>query len=232
MNKIQQKHYLNKESLANNELDFFFEVVLKRLGQELERLRESIFYYEDEFGNERKPTVYEEIFGLNEQAWVGLLNNSIIRAFSDTVNTLQEFTVYNIGKDNVEIRTFNGRADLLVQWKNSKGENVYLLFEAKQNRESDFSKMHDDTSEFIKKISNQGNSYIDADKVYYQDKLVFVVPIVFGWIRGAEFINSAKEYFNKNNKQEDFCLLYSESNSGAWVYGSVYPSNGEKLENV
>ena len=225
MNKIQQQHYLKRESLANNELDFFFEVVLKRLGQELERLRDSIF---DNYICH--PTVYEDIFGLNEQAWVGVLNNAIIRAFSDTANTLQEFTVYNIGKDNVEIRTFNGRADLLVQWKNSKGENVYLLFEAKQNRESDFSKMHEDISEFIEKIFDQGNSYIDADKVYYQDKLVFVVPIVFGWIRGAEFINSAKEYFNKNNKQEAFCSLYHECNSGAWVYGTVYDSNGNKLK--
>ncbi len=225
MNKIQQQHFLKRESLANNELDFFFEVVLKRLGQELERLRDSIF---DNYICH--PTVYEDIFGLNEQAWVGVLNNAIIRAFSDTANTLQEFTVYNIGKDNVEIRTFNGRADLLVQWKNSKGENVYLLFEAKQNRESDFSKMHEDISEFIEKIFDQGNSYIDADKVYYQDKLVFVVPIVFGWIRGAEFINSAKEYFNKNNKQEAFCSLYHECNSGAWVYGTVYDSNGNKLK--
>jgi cysteinyl-tRNA synthetase len=225
VNKIQQQHYLKRESLANNELDFFFEVVLKRLGQELERLRDSIF---DNYICH--PTVYEDIFGLNEQAWVGVLNNAIIRAFSDTANTLQEFTVYNIGKDNVEIRTFNGRADLLVQWKNSKGENVYLLFEAKQNRESDFSKMHEDISEFIEKIFDQGNSYIDADKVYYQDKLVFVVPIVFGWIRGAEFINSAKEYFNKNNKQEAFCSLYHECNSGAWVYGTVYDSNGNKLK--
>lgn len=230
MNRIQQQHYLNKESLANKELDFFFEVVLKRLGQELERLRETIFYYEDEFGNERKPTVYEEIFGLNEQAWVGVLNNAIVRAFSDTANTLQEFTVYN-NEQSVEsdIRSFNGRADLLVQWKNSKGEEVYLLFEAKQNRESNLSKLHDDASGFINEIVGQGKGYVEADHAYYNDKIVFIVPIVFGWIRGADFIKSAKMYFNKNNKQEHFCSLYTESNSGAWVYGSVYPSNGKKL---
>lgn len=225
MNKIQQQHYLNKESLALKELDFFFEVVFKRLGQELNLMRESIF---DNYVCH--PTVYEDVFGLNEQAWVGVLNNAIVKAFSDSANTLQEFTVYNtVNNEKSEIRTFHGRADLLVQWKNSKGEKVYLLFEAKHNRESEFSKLHDDASEFIKQISNQGNRYVNADKVYYQDKIIFVVPIVFGWIRGAEFIESAKEYFTKNNKQEHFCSLYIECNSGAWVYGTVYDSNGNKL---
>ena len=120
MNKIQQQHYLNKESLALKELDFFFEVVFKRLGQELNLMRESIF---DNYVCH--PTVYEDVFGLNEQAWVGVLNNAIVKAFSDSANTLQEFTVYNtVNKEKSEIRTFHGRSDLLVQWKNSKGEKV------------------------------------------------------------------------------------------------------------
>lgn len=224
MNRIQQQHYLNRESLANMELDSFFEVILKRLGQELEILRESIF---DNYICH--PTVYEDIFGLNEQAWVGLLNNAIIRAFSDTANTLLEFTVYDNNQPRKSnIRSFNGRADLLVQWKNSKGEEVYLLFEAKQSRESNLSKLHDDASEFIDEIEGQGKGYFEADHAYYNDKIVFIVPIIFGWLRGTDFINSAKEYFNKDNKKEDFCSLYSECNSGAWVYGSVYPTNGEK----
>ena len=127
MNKIQQQHYLNKESLALKELDFFFEVVFKRLGQELNLMRESIF---DNYVCH--PTVYEDVFGLNEQAWVGVLNNAIVKAFSDSADTLQEFTVYNtVNNEKSEIRTFHGRADLLVLWKNSKGVKVYLLFEAK-----------------------------------------------------------------------------------------------------
>ena len=230
MNRIQQQqHYLNKESLANKELDFFFEVVLKRLGQELERLRETIFYYEDEFGNERKPTVYEEIFGLNEQAWVGVLNNAIVRAFSDTANTLQEFTVYN-NEQSVEsdIRSFNGRADLLVQWKNSKGEEVYLLFEAKQYKESDETKIKEDATSYINEIMEQGKGYIDADKKYFDKKEnLFIVPIVFAWIPEENLLKIADDYMKpSNDKKEDFCSLYSEYNTGAWVYGSVYPSNG------
>lgn len=228
MNRIQQQHYLNRESLANMELDYFFEKIFNQLGQELERLRETIF---DNYIC--YPSVYEDIFGLNEQAWVGVFNNAIIRAFSDSANTLLEFTVYDNNQPRKSnIRSFNGRADLLVQWKNSKGEEVYLLFEAKQNRESNLSKLHDDASGFIDEIVGQGKGYVEADHAYYNDKIVFIVPIIFGWFRGADFINSAKEYFNKNNKKEDFCSLYSECNSGAWVYGSVYDLKGEKLKNV
>ncbi|MCF8408377.1 MAG: hypothetical protein K9G36_05320 [Crocinitomicaceae bacterium] len=225
MNKIQQQHYLKRESLANMELDFFFEVIFKRLGQELELLRNTLFDYRDENGNERKPTVYEEIFGLNEQAWVGVLNNAIVRAFPDTANTLLEFTIYNKTE-------FQGRADLLVQWKNSKGKKINLLFEAKQYKESDETKMKEDATSYINEIMKQGKGYIDADKEYFDKKEnLFIVPIVFAWIPEDNLLKIADDYMKPSNeKKEDFCSLYSECNSGAWVYGSVYTSKGKKLK--
>lgn len=232
MNKIQQQHYLKRESLANLELDFFFEEIFNQLGQELERLRETIFYYEDEFGNERKPTVYEDIFGLNEQAWVGVLNNAIVRVFPDQANTLLEFTVYNECKDeDSKIRSFFGRADLLVHLKNWKGKEINLLFEAKQYKESDETKMKEDATLYINEIMKQGKGYIDADKQYFDKKEnLFIVPIVFAWVPEDNLLKIADDYMKSSNeKKEDFCSLYSECNSGAWVYGSVYHSNGEKL---
>ena len=235
MNKIQKQHYLNKESLANLELDSFFEKIFNQLGEELERLRETIFYYKAEFGNDSKPTVYEEIFGLNEQAWVGVLNNAIVRAFPDQAYTLIEFTVYNEGKDeNSKIRSFFGRADLLVHLKNWKGKEINLLFEAKQYKECDEKKMEEDATLYINEIMEQGKGYVDADKEYFDKKEnLFIVPIVFAWIPEDNLLKIADGYMKPSNeKKEDFCSLYSESNSGAWVYGSVYPSNGEKLENV
>ena len=224
MNRIQQQHYLNRQSLANMELDSLFEKIFNQLGEELERLRETIFYYEDEFGNERKPTVYEEIFGLNEQAWVGVLNNAIVRAFPEKANTLIEFTVYNEGKEeNSKIRSFFGRADLLVHLKNWKGKEINLLFEAKQNKENSSIKMLEQSENFIEAIRNQAKDYYLADKNYFgKRKNLFIVPITFGWIPMKKMLDTAIEYLNSSKKkQEYFCSLYYEGNSGVWVYGEI-----------
>lgn len=232
MNKIKHQHYLKKEKLASDELDFFFEVVMKRLGQELERLRETIFYYTDESDNERKPTLYEDMFGINEQAWVGVLNNVIIRAFPEA-DTLQEFTIYNDSDDEVK-RNFHGRADFLVHWKNFKGEKINLLFEAKQYKELDAAKMKEDSTVYITEIMNQAKSYIDADKEYFKkSENLYIIPIVFAWIPKDELLTIAKDYMNsKEEKTEHFCSLYFEGYRGAWVYGSVFNSKGEELKNV
>lgn len=235
MNKIQQQHYLNRKSLAKMELDFFFEVIFKRLGHELELLRNTLFDYRDENGNERKPTVYEEIFGLNEQAWVGVLNNAIIRAFPDTANTLLEFTVYNEGKDeNTEIRSFYGRADLLVHLKNWKGKEINLLFEAKQNKENSSKKMLEESENNIEAIRKQAKEYYLADKNYFGErKNLFIVPITFGWIPAKEMLKTANDYINSsNNKQEDFCSLYYEGDSGIWVYGEIINTEEINLKHV
>jgi hypothetical protein len=221
MNRIKQQHFLNREKLASNEIDFFFEVLLKRLGQELERMRKTIFNYKVESGKERKPTVYEDIFGLNEQAWVGVLNNAIIRAFPKA-DTLQEFTVYNDSDDGVK-RNFHGRADFLVHWKNFKGEKINLLFEAKQYKEIDATKMKEDSTVYITEIINQAKSYIDADKEYFKKREnLYIIPIVFAWIPTDELLIIAKDYMNsEEEKAEHFCSLFFENESGAWVYGSV-----------
>lgn len=224
MNKIKHQHYLNKQHLTLNELDFFFEVVLKRLGRELERLTDNIFNYKDISGKKRKPTVYEDIFGLNEQAWVGLLNNAIIRSFLEA-DTLLEFTVYNGTK-------FHGRADLLVHWKNPQGESIYLLFEAKQftdNTKGDYNdalnKAKDD--EYCISVLNQAKNYIEADKNYFSKKNIVIIPIIFGWIKDSSTLKNAKKYMKSiDEKKEHFCSLYFEEDrgAGAWVYGSVeYP---------
>jgi hypothetical protein len=221
---------LNKEGLASYELDFFFDVLLRRLGRELERLTDNIFYYEDESGNQRKPTVYEDIFGLNEQAWVGLLNNAIIRSFPET-DTLLEFTVYNDSNES-EIRKFNGRADLLVHWKNYQGKSIYLLFEAKQftdNTKGDYNDVLNKTKDknYHDDIKNQAKKYINADEDFFSKKTIVIIPIIFGWIKDSSTLENAEKYMkSKDKKKEHFCSLYFEEDrgSGAWVYGTVeYP---------
>jgi hypothetical protein len=219
MNKIKHHQYLNKEKLASYELDFFVEVTLKRLGQELERMRKTIFYYKDKSGKKRKPTVYEDIFGLNEQAWVGALNNAIIRSFPEA-DTLLEFTVYNGTK-------FHGRADLLVHWKNTQGESIYMLFEAKQftdNTKGDYNDALNKTKDenYHDDIKNQAKKYIKADEDYFSKKTIVIIPIIFGWIKDSSTLKNAKKYMKSiDAKKEHFCSLYFEGQRGAWVYGSV-----------
>jgi hypothetical protein len=236
MNKIKHQHYLNKEKLASYELDFFVEVVLKRLGRELERLTDNIFNYKDISGKKRKPTVYEDIFGLNEQAWVGLLNNAIIRSFPEA-DTLLEFTVYNDSNES-EIRKFHGRADLLVHWKNNQGKSIYLLFEAKQFTDitkGDYNDVLNKTKDknYHDDIKNQAKKYIKADEDYFSKKTIVIIPIIFGWIKDSSTLTNAKKYMKSiDEKKEHFCSLYFEKDRGAWVYGSVFNSKGEELINV
>jgi hypothetical protein len=213
MNKIKQQHYLNKKKLASYELDFFVEVTLKRLGQELERMRNTLFT-----NYVCHPTDYVDLFGLNEQAWVGALNNAIIRSFPEA-DTLLEFTVYNGTK-------FHGRADLLVHWKNTQGEKINLLFEAKQNKEIDAARMKEDSTIYIKDIMKQGKDYIEADSDYFNKREnLYIIPIVFSWIPNDELLKIAMDYMKSiDEKSEHFCSLYFEEDRGAWVYGSVeYP---------
>ena len=217
MNKIKQQHYLNKEKLASYELDFFVEVTLKRLGQELERMRNTLFT-----NYVCHPTDYVDLFGLNEQAWVGALNNAIIRSFPEA-DTLLEFTVYNGTK-------FHGRADLLVHWKNTQGESIYMLFEAKQftdNTKGDYNDALNKTKDenYHDDIKNQAKKYIKADEDYFSKKTIVIIPIIFGWIKDSSTLKNAKKYMKSiDAKKEHFCSLYFEGQRGAWVYGSVeYP---------
>jgi hypothetical protein len=221
MNKIKHQHYLNKEKLASYELDFFVEVTLKRLGQELERMRNTLFT-----NYCCHPTDYVDLFGLNEQAWVGALNNAIIRSFPEA-DTILEFTVYN-GTN------FHGRGDLLVHWKNSQGEKINLLFEAKQNKEIDAARMKEDSTIYIKDIMKQGKDYIEADSDYFNKREnLYIIPIVFSWIPNDELLKIAMDYMKSiDEKNEHFCSLYFEGYRGAWVYGSVFNSKGEELKNV
>lgn len=207
---IEQLQFTEQQRLSKFGLDVFFKKTLDCLRDELQRLRTTIYNYNQ----------HEYIFALNERAWVGAFNNAILRAFPDSSVTLQEFGVYNKS-------SFVGRADFLVYWKGNDGKPLYLLFEAKQYEELSKAEMLDDTADYMNTIRTQGQKYFDAEieTEYYKDKKVFIIPIAFGWIRKPSYLTEAKKYFEQSDKKDnstDFCSLYFEGENGAWVYGKVY----------
>ena len=189
----------------------FLEKTFEQFNKELARLRETIYGYDYD-----KP---QYIFALNERTWLGVFNNAIIKAFPDAT-TLQEYGVY-------KEKEYVGRADFLVYWTDKNGKKFYLLFEAKQHPELSAKNLLIESEYDFDVVREQGMKYIKAEKNYYENKEnVYVIPLFFGWMQGAEMIKMANEYFKPDYKKEnvlsDFCYLYSEDNNGAWVYGKVY----------
>jgi hypothetical protein len=107
---ITQLQYIEEKRLSEFGLNIFFKKVLDSLREELQRLRKTIYEY-DNAG---------EIFDLNERSWVGVLNNAISRAYPDSSVTLQEYGVYNKS-------SFVGRADILVFWKDIE-KNQFICY--------------------------------------------------------------------------------------------------------
>lgn len=208
-NKIKHEPYIHPERLEKHGLHNFFDKTFSCFSQELNILRNTIYNYKNE----------GDIFALNERAWVGVFNNAVIKAFPDSSATLQEFSVYNDDKE------FSGRADFLVHWKDEKGKEFHLLFEAKQYEERSLNNLYEDSAIDMEEIKKQGKRYVDSESVYYKDKTVYVIPLVFGWIRKTKVLEQAVGYFkdsvNKIDSPTDFCSLFYEGNHGVWVYGYI-----------
>lgn len=79
-------------------LQDFFDKTFHFMGKGINALSETIF----------NGKTSHSVFALIERAWVGVLNNAIIRAFPKDAITLQEFAVYD-----KEIKII-GRSDMLV----------------------------------------------------------------------------------------------------------------------
>ncbi len=209
---IQHQSYASQEQLNEYQLDVFFNRTLQYLQIELEKLRRTIYNYNE----------WHYLFELNETAWVGVFSNAIIRAFPETAATLQEYLVYN-DLDKTPV----GRADLLVNWINGKGETIYLLFEAKQYIEQSECEMLGDSTKYLEQVLTQGCKYYSADSKYFNGKTVFIIPLIFGCINQEAHLNVAKSFFDQKpqkDKSIDFCTLYFEGQYGTWVYGKIYPA--------
>jgi hypothetical protein len=206
---IKSKLYLNQFRDQNSEIKEFFDQTFKYFQKEIFLLRSTIF-------SENKS---HTVFALIERAWVGVLNNAIIKAFPDDSVTLQEFGVY--GADQKLI----GRCDLLVRWTNKKEEEIYLLFEAKCFEERRELELYDDCENYYSKIMAQAMKYYEPEKEYYKDKNVYLITISFGWLRKPAVLNKAIAYFDFKDRTDfstDFCYLYYEGSEGVWVYGKIY----------
>jgi len=167
----------------------------------------------------------KELFQFNEQAFVGLLNNAIVRNDSDNnITTIQEYCV----KERKTGKT--GRVDLLMY--NSE-KNICIIFEAKHyytNEQKDNSWSKIETCRHLNEVIKQAERYYENDRTsnndndFYKDKTVYLCAIVFDSLTE---INSVEDYL----KQDDFkdltnyysYTLYEENglNEVLNIYGMV-----------
>lgn len=209
---IKYKPFVEPNRPKQFGLDSFLNAIGEQIQSELSLLANNIYNY-------KKP---EQVFAQNERAWVGILNNAIIRAFPDGSSTLQEFCVYDEHK-------FVGRADFLAHLNFGK-QDKYLLFEAKQYEELSSESMHDDADQYLNSIALQAKKYLIAEDEYYKERDTYVIPIVFAWLRRSDVLAKAHEYFisdQKDDKSTDFCFFYyatqQGTENGAWCYGKIIP---------
>jgi hypothetical protein len=209
---IKSKHYTNQEKLIELGISEFFKHVFYYFERELISFSSNLYKNEMEF-------IYEH----NERTWLGILNNAICKAFPDSSTTLQEFNVY-------EGNEFRGRADLLVYWKNLANKEYYFLIEAKQYVEDNIDEMNKEPHAYYKQVIDQGLKYFLAEREYYKEKHVFLIPLSFGRITDKENLKKAFDYFSnefKNDKYTDFCSLYYNDGNGVWVYGAIADECGK-----
>jgi len=115
---IDSIDFIHSKRLEKFGIKEFFEKTFVHFKAELNRLRETIYNYNE----------HQFVFALNERAWLGVFNNAIVKAFPTTSVTLQEYGVYSP-------INFVGKADFLVHWTDNNGKVFYFLFEAKQYEE-------------------------------------------------------------------------------------------------
>lgn len=206
---METKHYILEDKLSKQGCSKFFKTALCELGREIEMLLDTFHKHVD---------IKKYVFALNEATWIGLLNNAMIRSFGDNVTTLQEMGIYKANR-------YFGRVDLMANWKgNENGEAVYFIFEAKQYEEQNYQTILNDSSSYLSSIYQQGLGYYRANKLYFNNAQVFIVPIVWGWMRKDGLVEEALKYKGFNNENDesiDFCSLYYEGPNGVWVYGKV-----------
>lgn len=204
---IEKISYSDHIKLSEFGLQTFFDKTFKCFEKEINSLANTIF-------KEKKS---HNVFALIERAWIGVLNNAIIRAFPDNAVTLQEFAVYTF--DN-NVRKYTGRSDLLVRWVDQNKNEFYLLFEAKCHEEKDGSNLNRDSENLS--VLNQVSKYYKTELEYYNGKNVFLISIAFGWIRKKNVLEMAIKSAKMGSSSIDFCHLYHNREEGMWVYGGIF----------
>ena len=180
---------------------------MKKFGEELDMLCRQMYK-----GKEA------DMFSLIERTYIGLLNNAIVRFYGEKVTTLQEFSVW---KDKKLV----GRADLLVRIKFDTNI-VYFLFEGKQREFDGKEYLNNELESFFGGFENQARKYYDAEQDDY-DEQVFIVPIVFEWIRTKKKLSQVLNWEkDEDDGHTDFYSVFhsnfeGDDNSGLMVYGKV-----------
>jgi hypothetical protein len=152
--------YIN--GISNNQIEAFLNESLKSLGEEFELLFQKTAWAED------------CLFGYNERAFVGLLNNAIVRQ-GKQYRTLQEYHVYRREEQLI------GRADLLVM-----NDDFDFVIEAKKwdyDGEDDH-----DMDALFRGPRSQLQAYYTAEKQYFKEERTFLGIVIF------EYVAAGKDY--------------------------------------
>jgi hypothetical protein len=175
----------------------FFKKILDEFGEELIKLAELIYSYpNNEKGIDGLKSI-NDVFALIERTYVGVLNNAIIRSYSEAV-TLQEFSVYNEHKAS-------GRADLFVSVPDTEG-TLDFLFEAKVDTTRWKKYSNEQTLKEYQEIYNQAHAYYSDEEKYYSQK-PHIVSIIFEWVRHKDLLD---EILKEEDEDDctDFYYIY------------------------
>jgi hypothetical protein len=167
----------------------------------------------------------EELFEYNERAYIGFLNNAIVRGDEKKeYYTLQEYCVKN---NRTRKR---GRADFLILDTKSK---EYYLIEAKQNftREDTDKKWNESSiKKYLHKIIKQANKYIKADIDFFRGKKVYTCAMVFDSVKLSSSVAEYLEMPYKSSIPNYFytCFYLENISRVLNVYGMIEQYHSSK----
>ncbi len=204
---IQSGKIFISDRIKNPGLQDFFHKTLEGFQNELQHLAD--MWYNFPF---KGIPGENEVFALIERSFVGLFNNSVVRNFPiDAV--LQE---YSIDCGNKKYK----RADYLVKHF-YRGEELNILFEAKQRAYDGKSYSENEIKEFLKPFIEQAKSYYEVEKQYIKGQ-TWVASLVFEWVRYPELVEKVHKYDEEEDDGvTDFYCFFHTEQSGLMVYGNL-----------
>lgn len=201
----------NSQNSKTNELNALFKSILSSLRAEFQT------YYNH--------SLDETFFDYNERVFVGFLNNAIIRNdFAFRFSTLQEYTIYGVG-----------RPDILIIDDLSK---TYFLIEAKKKGNYPANDVvnwliNSSTESLNHVIKTQTLKYYESEKGFYlKDEYTTYLGVIY-----FEKIVNINDYDKlilsetENQLKNTFYTLYyfdkqiSDSKEGLAVYGQLIDAN-------
>jgi len=204
-----------------------YKIIKNELSGNQRKLLEMIFrnlkiefdYYLEYFTKDEKSVPIEELYEYNERAYIGFLNNAMVRGdISLNYYTLQEYCV----KNNKTRKS--GRADFLILDINNR---EYYLIEAKQRYTTENADIESEkknpngTREYLNEILGQAESYIHADREFFENKNLFSCALVFESV-----------VLNSSSTPDEYIKKPDTTSIPGYFYACYYMQNINRVLNV